>query len=104
MTNRESRARVRSRCHVANASVTAPVASMSRAKTSNSHKAPLNRSPARGTNASRTTAGRRSIVLSMVTVASDRLTGIPFERRKMRLLASSPPWTGSNQLRKVAMK
>jgi hypothetical protein len=42
------------------------------------------------------------MALSMLTVASERLTGIPFERRSSRLLANSPPRTGSSQLRKVA--
>ena len=41
--------------------------------------------------------------LSMLTAASDSLTGTPFERRRSRLMAISPPRIGSSQLRKMAI-
>jgi hypothetical protein len=72
------------------------------ADSSTSHSARARCRPENGKIARSATTGSRSMALSMLTVASDLLTGIPFERRSIRHLTTSPPRTGSSQLTKVA--
>jgi len=86
----------------ARARTSTPTATTAMAESSNTQSGRLRWSPTKGRRATRISAGIRSIALSMLTVASDRLTGIPFVRRSSRLLASSPPRIGRSQLRKVA--
>jgi hypothetical protein len=99
---RVSRLSARVRLHAASASRSAATATAASAESRSTSSGRLRRNLTTGRTARRTTAGRRSIALSIPTVASDRLTGIPFECRSRRLLASSPPRIGSTKLMNVA--